>query len=97
MGMGVNVAGRPVGGPAGVSDADVPKNRPGRQQGFEPIDSASGLHDGQIAGGRDGSHARAVVTAVFEPVQPDQQEFGCVAVSHVPHYPAHGFMILFQA
>ena len=92
----VNIAGGSVGSPTGVADADMAGDRVGGQKGFEPVDSAGGLDDGEFAAGRDGGHAGAVVAAVFQAVEPDEQEFGCVARSNISNDPAHRFWLLYK-
>ena len=94
MGVCVYIAGGSVGGPTGVADADVAGNRVVGQQGFEPVDSAGGFDHGEFAAGRDGCHAGAVVAAVFQPVEPHEQEFGRITRSNVSNDPAHGFWLL---
>ena len=89
MGVCVNIAGGSVGSPAGVADADMAGDRVCGQEGFEPVDSAGGFDDGELAVGRDGGHAGAVVAAVFQAVEPHEQEFGCIARSNIPNDPAH--------
>jgi hypothetical protein len=88
--VGVAVGRRPVGGPAGVADAD----RPG--------DLALGEHlleVGQLAGLAlhlelavvvQDRHARAVVAAVLQPAQPVEHDLERLLVPDVAHDAAHG-------
>ena len=47
--VGVDVARRAVGGPAGMADADAAGGGLRRQQGLQAVDPAGRLDDGQIA------------------------------------------------
>ncbi len=74
MGMGIDVGGRAMGGPAGVANADATGNRFGLQQRRETLaDASHPLAHGEAIAVQHG-HSGAVVAAIFQPAQPFQQD-----------------------
>ena len=77
MGVGVDVIGLPVGGPAGVADAQAPVQvRAAVDQVRQDLEPPLGLADLEPRGLRPHRHAGGVVAPVFHPRQPIQQNGG---------------------
>ena len=77
-----------VGGPARVRHADRPLPRAQADQAFELRDLTLGLLDGEVAVLHDG-HTGGVVAAVFEALQPLEEDRHRRVVSDVPDDSAH--------
>jgi hypothetical protein len=74
VGVGIDVRGRAVGGPAGVADAELAGDRFGFQQFGEALaDFALFFAHEQFVAVQHG-HARAVVAAIFQPPQSFEQD-----------------------
>ncbi len=75
VGMGITVVGGAVRGPAGMADADATRRRLVAQMACEVVNTArffAKVHPRT----RKGRHAGAIVAAVFQPVQPfDEDRF----------------------
>lgn len=88
--VGVTVGGRAVRGPPGVTEPGARhRQRPFLQRLLQVHQLPGPLGRGQRAVGDD-RHARGVVTAVFEPAQPLDDDVERWAMSCVSHDPAHG-------
>ena len=75
VGMGVGLVRAAVGRPAGVADADGAGERLARQQRFEVAELALGATARDVAVGQRGD-ARRIVAAIFEALQPVEQQRG---------------------
>jgi len=88
VGMGVLFRWAPVGGPSGVTYADV-------TFGFAPVDHV--LKIGQFSNGtfhakltvRHDGDAGGVVPAVFKSFEPVNKDIRCVTMSDISYYSAH--------
>ena len=89
LGMGVDVVGLAMGGPAGMAHAQRTGEGAAllRQIG-QRLQAASGLADLQALGAAD-SHARRVVAAVLQTAQAVQQDGGGFLHAHVSHDSTH--------
>ena len=77
VGMGVDVVGLPVGGPAGVADAQAPVQiRAAVDQVRQGLQPAPGLADLEPHGLRAHRHAGGVIAPVLHPRQSVQQDGG---------------------
>jgi len=86
--MGVDRIGLAMSRPAGVADPQPAGRMIFRQDALELGDLAGRLaHPDSLPGPE--CDARAVVTAVFQPVQPVEQQRQCIPVADIAHYPAH--------
>ena len=94
VGVGVDVARRPVGGPARVGDADRPVDALG-QAGGHVAHTTLGLVHAQRAV-LDHGHAGRVIAAVLEPLQPLHQDRHAVAPADVSDDPAHACSSVFS-
>ena len=87
--VGVDVGRRPVGGPAGVPDADLPVDgRAALNEVGQHLKPALGLGHLQLRAVKD-RHARGVVPAVFQTGQPIQQDGGRLLFSDKTYNAAH--------
>ena len=88
MGMRVQIAGLPMGGPPGMTDAQVAMQRMRLQPVPEILQPALGLAHLNLAliHHRD---TRAVISPIFQVLQPAQQNLLRAAWTHVPYNSAH--------
>ena len=89
VGMGIEVAGAPVSGPARVTKSDSGPRRIAAESVLEHGDLAGPLLHEQIALVRDQGDAGRVVAAVFETPQPIQQDGACCSGPGVSDDSAH--------
>ena len=90
MGVRIHVVGLPVGGPAGVPDADGPFHGPSLvHQGAEHLQPALGLLDLQTLLRREHRDACRVVAPILQPLQPVQQDGAGLGLAHVTYDTAH--------
>ncbi len=95
VGVGVDVARRAVGGPAGVADARPAGGRgaPGSprlgQPRFQPIDPPRRLAEREVPFRRDQGHAGTVVAAILQTPQPGDQVIDRLTRSNVSDDATH--------
>ena len=88
VGMGIDIGGTAVRGPARVADAGKPWGRLPLQQRFEVGNTTGTLAQPQVGPG-DGCHAGAVVAAVFEAGQALQKDRRSFTLSRVTDDSTH--------
>ncbi len=92
VGMGVFLGGPAVRGPPRVADPERAGDGPLAQNPFEQLDAPGRAPDVQLAAVQDG-HARGVVAAVLQALQPLDDDLDGTLVTHVPDDPAHGLAL----
>ncbi len=85
----VDVAGAPVGGPAGVSDAKRAAGPAIAQACGQRLQLAHALADAQVPVLSEDSDARAVVAPILQPPQPLQKDWGGGSIAHIADDAAH--------
>ena len=97
MGVGVDVIGLPVGGPAGVTDAQMARQiRPVVGQIAEHLQPATGLLHPQLPIAAHGD-ARRVVAPVLQTAQTVQQDGSRFLLAHVSYNSAHILKFLLKS
>ena len=97
VGVGVDVIGLPVGGPAGVADAQISLQvRAAVDQVRESLQPALGLADLEPRRLRPDRHAGGVIAPVLHPLQAVQQNGRRGLVSYKSNDSAHSFKILLK-
>jgi len=91
--MGIDGVGWTMSGPASMADAAGANHVGIIQLGFQIADLALFL-DHMLPIGTHDSHARAVITAVFQAFQSFQQNMGCVGSPRYTNYAAHKLFLL---
>ena len=87
--MGVFVGGRAVGGPAGVADAEAPRQRAALQKLRQALINLALLLLNVQGPAVDHGHSGAVVTSVFEPAQALHQDRPRLALADIAYNSAH--------
>ena len=93
MRMGIHVARLAVRRPAGVSDAGRAGHVLSAANPLQVLDLSLGLVDGQVSPFADERHAGAVVSPIFKPSQPFDQDRKGFTPSHVTYDSAHMSLI----
>ncbi len=86
--MGIALGRLAVGGPAGVTDADVARERLARQHGLE-IAQLAGRTPARELSPLEGGDAGGIVTAIFQPLQRIDEQAGHRLASENAHDSAH--------
>lgn len=89
MGVGIHVVGHAMGGPTGMGDADMAVEVLAVKKTLQIGDLALALIDVQRAVLGDQRDARAVVTAIFEPVEPFDKDRAGIAPADITYDSAH--------
>ena len=90
MRVGVALARRTVGGPAGVGDAQATHQRLAGQGLFQLADLARATHALKLAGIGEDGHTGAVVATVFQTLEAFEQDGGDVTFSDCANNSTHG-------
>ncbi len=89
VGVGVFLGGPPVRRPPRVADADGAGDGTVTQGGLEGLEAAGSAPDLQLPFTAEDGHARGVVSPVFEPLEPLEDDPDRALVTDVPDDPAH--------
>ena len=89
VGVGVDVAGLSVGRPAGVGYAYAAADILACSQVLEVLHLAPGLVDHELRTVVDQRHSRAVISSVFQTLEPLYQYRVGLAASHISYYSTH--------
>ena len=90
MRMGVQVAGFPMGGPAGMADANSARNRAFLQKARQIFQPSLGLAHADLSVRADHCHSGAVISTIRKPLQPFHQNGRSVFRADISHNAAHG-------
>ncbi len=88
--VGIALARRPMGGPAGVSNAETADQRLAEQRLLQLSDLARATHPLKLAGVGENRHTGAVVAAIFQALEAFEQDGGDVAFSDCAYNSTHG-------
>jgi len=88
MGMGIDLGRTTMGGPAGMPDTDGAGQGTGKQPFFQIDQFTFAPGDGGAAADNRADAGR-VVTAVFKPFQPVEDNWCCLLVSYIAYNAAH--------